>query len=306
MEQPGALPTPEPKTLLGGRGGVTSVAFSPDGKLLASASLDGLVQVWETGRWAGKRFFSVPSANCIQFSPDGKSLAVAGEEVGRPIGFVRCWDIVKGKITATIVIPGGGTVFAFSPCGKYMATGRGYKERGVQLWNPGTGEEVKRLSGTKGYVKALAYSRDGRLLAAGDSDGAIRCWETDSWKEVGTIGAHSKAVLSLAYSPEGSFLVSGSEEPRVRYWEAKTLEEKEGIVTESRFVEALAFPRDGKLLAVGGHRHLQLWEVALGRPKEALAGHKERILALAFSPDGHFIATGSLDNTVKVWDLRGR
>jgi hypothetical protein len=248
---------------------VNSVAFSPDGKTLASASTDGWVLLWNptTAQPIGQ-----PSTGhsggiiSVAFSPDGKTLASGGEDAKVQLstpatGFQPIPETLTGH-------SGGVTSVAFSPDGKTLASAS--EDRTVRLWNPATGKPVGQpLTGHSARVNTVAFSPDGKTLASGGEDTKVRLWNPATGKPVGQpLTGHSGGVTSVAFSPDGKTLASASEDRTVRLWNPATGKPVgQPLTGHSGGVTSVAFSPDGKTLASGGEdTKVRLWNPATGRP----------------------------------------
>jgi WD40 repeat protein len=318
---------------------VNSVAFSVDGKMLASGSDDRTIKLWEieTGRELKtlKGDFGVVSA--VTFSADGKVLAsgslntiklwdtATGKELktfkaelggissvlfsadGKILASksheeVKLWDVATGKELRTLKGHAGNfKSIAFSPDGKVLASGG--NDHFIRLWDVASGRELKNLSGHSNYVYSLAFSPNGTILASG-SDKEIKFWETATGRELKTLTGHSYAVNALVFSPDGKRLASRSSS-QIKLWDTATGRELKALVEESASVDPLALSSDGKMLASGSYRAIKLWDAVTGRELKTLRGHSHGIDLKAFSPDGKTLATesASVSDTIKLWDV---
>ncbi|KAG1665978.1 hypothetical protein FOA52_003203 [Chlamydomonas sp. UWO 241] len=292
---------------------VNTLAFSPDGKTLATGSEDATARLWDvaTGKERAVLTGHSHGVTTLAFSPDGKTLATGSDD-----RTARLWDVATGKERAVLTGHSNGvTTLAFSPDGKTLATGS--DDRTARLWDVATGKERAVLTGHSNGVTTLAFSPDGKTLATGSRDDTARLWDVATGKERAVLTGHSGSVTTLAFSPDGKTLATGSTTPRVygktlatgsddrtaRLWDVATGKER-AVLTGHSGVTTLAFSPDGKTLATGSEdATARLWDVATGKERAVLTGHSHGVTTLAFSPDGKTLATGSRDDTARLWDV---
>jgi len=312
------------RTLSGHTYSVNSVAFSPDGRLLASGSRDRTIRLWDVEAGQVVRTLSGHTdwVSSVAFSPDGRLLASGSDD-----RTIRLWDVGTGQVVRTL---SGHTdsvnSVAFSPDGRLLASGSG--DRTIRLWDVGTGQVVRTLSGYIVGVNSVAFSPDGRLLASGSWDGMIRLWDVGTGKVVRTLSGHTNWVRSVAFSPDGKLLASGSDDRTIRLWDVGTgylktrwLRLRMSMIRlwdvgtgqlmrtlsgHTDPVYSVAFSPDGELLASGSSdRTIRLWDVGTGQVVRTLSGHTDSVNSVAFSPDGRLLASGSLDRTIWLWKVKG-
>src|SRR5580704_14851393 len=311
QQQEGILPG-DPANL-----GVTAVAFSPGGKLLAAAQANGYVRLWNpvTGQPVGSPLLASTSPQSrvdgVAFSPDGKLLACAGDD-----GTVRLWNPSTGQPAGAPLIASTGpgsyvNGVAFSPDGKLLASADG--DGTVRLWNPSNRQPVGAPlpADPGGDVAAVAFSPDGKLLATAGTDGTVRLWNPSTGRPVGApLPAVTSGVNEVAFSPDGKLLATADTDGTVRLWNPSTGRSVGAPFPASTGVEngvdGLAFSADGKLLAsAGGDGTVRLWNPSTGQPVGAplaSTGPGGRINGVAFSPDGNLLATADGDGTVRLWN----
>jgi WD40 repeat protein/serine/threonine protein kinase len=324
----------------GHRGGVWSMAYSPDGGRLASAGTnDGTIRLWES---ATRRLVHVlvghRAVYSVAWSPDGKTLASAGYD-----DTLRLWDTSSGLLLRTLKAHSGGVwAVAWSPDGKILACGS--QDQTVGLWDAPSGLMLRTLKGHSAEVRAVAWSPDGKTVASGSSDNTVRLWEAASGQLLRSLHGHTSSVLAVAWSPDGTILASGSKDQTVRLWERtsgkplRALQEHTGAVGSVAWLldgqtlaasddssvrlwqadsgqllrnllpgahrsTSLAWSPDGKTLASGnGYGTMLFWDIGDGRLVDTLQGNTGRVRAVAWSPDGNTLASGSWDGKVQIWE----
>jgi WD40 repeat protein len=317
-----------------------SVAFSPDGTRLVSASSVGAVKVWDVvtghealtlnGPWRG--------AMSAAFSPDGKRLACAnfdqtvtvcdaitGHETltlnghnapvygvafspdGSRIASVssdhtvKVWDAATGHETLTLRGHNGDfTGVAFSPDGSRLASASG--DWTVKVWDAATGQEIRTLKGHTSAVLSVAFSPDGQRLASAGGDGTVKVWDTATGHDMLTLKGHDGPVYCVAFNPDGSRLVSGSHDSTVKVWDQIEGHEPLTLKGHDNTVRGVAFSPDGTRIASAGGEGVIVWIAVTGQETFTFKGHLGEVWSVAFSPDGSRIASASWDDTVKVWD----
>jgi WD40 repeat protein len=293
---------------------IVSVAFSPDGKFLASGNPFEPIDLWDlqTGTVV-RRFEHQQGGMQLRFSPDGKTLASGSME-----GSVRLWDVDTGNTLPQLSgYRGWINEVAFNPDGKTLALA-GADSQLIHFWDVATATECGLAAGHRGQIQAVAFSPDGKLVATAggdwrDHDHTIFLWDAATGKEMRRLAGHSGKIRSLHFSPDGKRLVSGSErEGEFRVWDVASGEEQakfkrnaaEDDRQEDSRVSAVAWSPTGKLL-LSAHDEgmLILWEGATGRELRCFKGHEGMVQSVAFSPDGKFVVSGSADRTVRVWDV---
>jgi WD40 repeat protein len=296
------LGNPEVQTIRGHTHGIHAVAFSPDGRRLASGSWDCMVKLWEVA--TGKELLTLRGHQGgiagVAFSRDGKHLASADG-----VHLVKLWDPATGKLRFTLKghadrVSG----VAFSPDGRHLASASW--DGRVKVWEVATGKELLTLQAHRTHVHGVAFSPDGRHLASADGDRAVRLWDAATGLEVRSFKGHRGGVMSVAFSPDGRSLASASADKAVKLWETATGKELFTLLGHSGSVTAVAFRPDGKGLASASHdRTVRTWEADTGKEVRALKGYPTGVVALAYSPDGQRLASANGDQAIQLWDTAG-
>jgi WD40 repeat protein/serine/threonine protein kinase len=296
---------PETRTFRGHTKGVSSVAYSPDGKRLASASGDGTIKLWnvETGREVRTLRGHTALVVHVAFSRDGRRLASVSAD-----RTVKVWDTQTGRVALTLQSQGGLVrSVAFSPDGRCLAGG--CRDMTVRVWDARTGEEQRTLAKHTSVCLSVAFSPDGRSLAGGSQGGMVKVWDTHSGQEVLALTTGTPGnVVSVAFSPDGRLVAaaSGSLVKKVNVWDAKTGREAVTLrALDTSGVSNVAFSPDSRFLAgAAWDKTVRVWDTETGEEALTLQGHTSRVEGVAFSPDGRCLASASFDGTVKVWDAQ--
>lgn len=295
-------------TLRGHTDHITSVAFSPDGTMLAAGATskspqsDAKIILWdvETRKEIDTLDEQPTGRPAVVFSPDGTLLAAGSKSSAEPE--IILWDVANRKQIATFE---GTAPLMFSPDGSLLAVG--FRVSEIKLWDVRTQREVAELPGNTSQINAVAFSPDGTLLASGGGPGykgrkerTVRLWNVASREESVTIDELSN-VWSLAFSPDGTILAYGGWiDVDIILWDVAN--QKQSATLEG--ASPVVFSPDGTILAAQAtDRTIILWDVASRDKIIAFSGPSDAN-SLAFSPDGTILVSGSFfDCTITLWDM---
>ena len=286
-------------TLRGHTSYVSSVAYHPDGKTLASGSKDKTIKLWDlaTGKEQATLEGHTDDVYSVAYSPDGKILASGSKDET-----IKVWDGKTGRGKATLKGHSGGvSCLAFSPDSKTLASGSA--DQTIKLTDVATGKERHSLTGHTQMVWSVAFSPDGKTLASGSDDQTIKLWDVQTGKERATLKGHILRVTSVAFSPDGTTLASGSEDETIKLWDVAEGKEWITLKAHKAFVESVAFRPDGRTLASASlDGTVKLWEVATGAVQATLKGSSD-VLSVSYSRDGKTLASGNMDKTIRLWEM---
>ncbi|MFB2833045.1 NB-ARC domain-containing protein [Floridanema evergladense] len=302
---------------------VRFVVFSPDGKTLASCGADCTVKLWNVQDGVCIKTFigHQHEVFAVAYSPDGQRLASASGD-----RTIKLWDICNGHCLQTLT---GHTDWvrsvAFSPDGKILASGAA--DHTIRLWEVGDGEHrgkddnlelktqnSKLLKGHTGWVRSVAFSPDGEVLASSSSDRTIKLWDYQTGECLRTYTGHQGSVYSIAFSPTGDLIVSGSGDRTVKFWDCYSDNCVKTLYGQTNEVCCVAFSSDEQTIAcVSLDQTVRLWDYQSGHCLKSWYGNTDWALPVSFSPipqspltkqggAGGILASGSNDKTVKLWD----
>ena len=286
------------------------IAFSPDGKLAATAhgrwTTTGCVRLWDAAEKSEiAEFPQERGASCVAFSADSKRLAFAGWDGKATIMEIASRETVEIKVGCVSRV-------AFSPDGKVLATAT-EKSQEVTLWDVTDGKKIRDLKGVLFRFQSVCYSPDGKLIAAaggsfdGERDGRIVLWNVADGKQLKVIEGHDAPVYRLAFAPDSATLASASMDGNVCVWSVESGERKLSLGEHRRGARSVSISPDGGLLATAPTvGQVRLWDATTGEEESNLEGPETSLLATAFSPDGKVLATGGTDGVVRLWDMAQR
>src|SRR3989442_4669830 len=284
--------------------GVAALAFSPDGRTLATGSWDGFMKRWESERgallWTSRHTDII---HCVAFSPDGHTLASGGDGAT-----VRLWDACSGTHLQTLTGDSGPVYsVAWSPDGSLLANGS--FDGIIRLWEmqgAQQGASVRMLAGHTHWVYALAFAPDGRTLASWGWDRTVKLWDMASGRCLQTLSGHTHRVGTVVWSPDGRLLASCGRDETIWLWDVELGSYRTALHGHTAGVRGLAFTPDSRSLLSGStDGTLRVWDVESGQCVHIMQGYAVSLYDVAWSPDGTQLASAGSNTLVTIWDVEG-
>ena len=251
---------------------------------------------------------------CLAYSPDGKHIASASlfpdlfdiTNARKAFGVIKVWDAIsKQEIAKYDTQIGLVYCLAYSPDGNRISSSHINDEKLVAVWDARTGKEIHLIRDNPSHVHGLRYSPDGRFLLAGCTDGSIRIWKADTLELVRNLDAHGGPVYGLAFSlPDGARFASASVDGTIRVWDTATADPVMKLRGHTGAAMGVAFSPDGQRIASAGYdKTIRLWDAATGKEKITLRGHTDLVGIVAYRPDGQQLVSASFDKEARIWDI---
>ena len=322
---------------LGHTFGVSSVAFSPDGKHILSGSYDGTIKLWDINTGREIRTFSshTDAVASVAFSPDGRQILSGSFDQT-----IKLWDVNTGKEIRTFSGHTGQIYsVSFSPDGRQILSSCGGNKTNLWLVNTGklirtfsghmaifnpnsrqilsifpsntmklldidTGMEIRTFSGHTYAFISVAFSPDGKQILSGSEDDTIKLWDANSGREIRTFSGHTGSVLSVAFSPDGKQILSGSYDGTIKLWDTNTGKEIKTFSGHFRSVMSVTFSFDGKQILSGSYDGtIKLWDTNTRKEIKTFSGHTNRVMSTDFNSDGNQLIFGFNHGSIKLWDI---
>jgi WD40 repeat protein/tetratricopeptide (TPR) repeat protein len=288
----------EGNRLVGHGNGIRRISFSPDGEILASASTDNTIKLWQLdGTVLHNLEGHTDVVTDVSFSPNGQQIASASFD-----GTIKLWER-NGTLQRSI--PGEQEVFnsvTFSPNGEIVAATTTWTDR-IKLWRTDDGSLLRMLEGHETWVMDSSFSPDGKILVSADYNGWIKLWRVDEGTLIKTFQGHEDRIYRIVFSPDGQKFASASMDKTIKIWNADGTLFKT-LVGHDDKVSSLSFSPNGKTLASASNdKSLILWDTESGIMYSTLKAHDGFVWDVSFSPDGKALASASADHTIKLWRI---
>jgi WD40 repeat protein len=276
-------------------GGIFTLAFSPDARLLVMGLYSGDLLLWDVETKQLQAKFACPSwIWAIAFSPDGRILASASQDA-----IVRLWDVQTGALRYTLPAEHHVLSIGYSPDGRTLATANGDGQ--IRFWDVATGTQQGTLAAHDREACSVRYSPDGRWLATSSQDPDLKIWDVRTGTCIQTLGGHTQRIWAVRFSPDGKWLATGSGDGTIKLWDVATWTVCQVLTGYRNWLFSICFSPDSRLLLTGIGNNVRIWDLATQQQVGTLHGHPTGISSIQFSPDGKVVATSGGDRSVRLW-----
>lgn len=278
---------------------ILSLAFSPDGQLLAASDTNGECRLWDVAD--GQLLLTLPGVDWVRsvaFNTNGKLLASGGDDYK-----IVFWDIQTGQCLKTLQQHTGRVcALMFSPNGQTLVSSS--EDQTIRLWEVSSGKCCTIISGHTQQIWSVQFDSEGKRLVSGGEDKTVKIWDVQTGQCLDTFTGHTNWIGSVAFSPDGQLVGSASHDQTIRLWDAQTGECLQILKGHTNWIWSIAFSPDGLILASGSEDHtVRLWNVHTGECLKVLTGHTHRVWSVVFSPDQSMLASGGEDQTIRLWEM---
>ncbi len=324
-------------------GNVHAMAFSPDGRVFAAGSKEGIVRLWNRHDGQLEQIYDTGGESiwALEYSPDGQVLAAASADkqiwmwdttsstvhdvlVGhghcaRAIGFspdgaklvsssedrtIRLWDLAEtGRSTARTLDHDTGDSFGVA----YSPDGRRIAgpaaDFSIRLWDPETGDLIDIFVGHTDAIESMRFSPDGQWLVSGDRAGNVLVWDVDSGRLRHSLEGHDDWVKAVDFHPGSTLVASGSRDKSVRIWDVEQGQLVHHLMNNAAVWTVRFTPTGESVLCGGLDYRLQEWDVETGWLRGVRHGYTDTAMCVAYGPDGRTLVTGHADGEICLWDL---
>ncbi|MEH2183638.1 nSTAND1 domain-containing NTPase, partial [Nostoc sp.] len=279
---------------------VRSVAYSPSGEQLASASDDNTIKIWDVSSGQLVKTLTGHSSYVfsVAYSPNGQQLASASNDKT-----IKIWDVSSGKLLQTLSSHSNSVwSVVFSPDGQNLASAS--DDKTIKIWDIATGKVLRTLEGHTNSVNSVAYSSNGQKLASASDDKTIKIWDISTGKVLQTLDGHTDSVITVVFSPDGQKLASASDDKTIKLWNIFNGKVLRTLNQHTDSVYSVVFSPNGQLLTSGSRdKTIKFWDISTGKVLRTLEGHTNSVNSVAYSPNGQQLASASYDKTIKIWDV---
>ena len=278
---------------------VSSVEFSPDGKLFATGDASGEVRLWQVRD--GKQCLICHGhedwVQSVAFNSSGQLLVSGSGDYT-----VRLWNVRTGECLRVFTGHSDRVrSVKFDPTGQIIASASADKT--IKLWNVDTGKCLRTIDGHTDRVRAIAFKPNEQIIASASEDRTVKLWDIHTGQCLRTLLGHDNWVMAIDFSPDGQIASAGADQT-VKLWHGDTGECFRTLEGHDDFIRAVRFSPDGNRIAsASSDTTVRLWDVHTGQHLETLAGHTNWVRSVAFSPSGEVLASGSADRAVKLWNI---